>query len=65
MKPLVETNPYLKNKEHREASNNRSTSSSCGVEGIIVRPSFSISSFSLDSSKAAKGIEKIKARLKG
>ncbi len=65
MKPLVETNPYLKNKEHREASNNRSTRSSCGVEGIIMSPSFSISSFSIDSSRAEKGLEKIKARLRG
>ncbi|RUQ81511.1 hypothetical protein [Legionella septentrionalis] len=61
MKPLIETNPYLKNKEQREASNNRSTRSSCGVEGIVMSPSFSIS---IDSSRAKKGLEKIKTRLR-
>ena len=63
MKPLIETNPYLTNKEHREASNKRSIRSSCGVEGIVVT---SLSdSISIDSSRAKKGLEKIKARVRG
>ena len=36
MKPLIETNPNLKNKEHREFANARSAITSCGVEGLKV-----------------------------
>lgn len=34
MKPLIETNPYLKNKEYREFTNARSVRTSSGVKGI-------------------------------
>lgn len=33
-KPLIETNPYLKNAAMREKLISRSVRSSCGVEGI-------------------------------
>ena len=33
-KPLIETNPYLKNAAMREKLVSRSVRSSCGVEGI-------------------------------
>jgi len=62
MKPLIETNPYLINKEHREASNARSVKTSCGVEGITIKP-FSMTQVRLDSSKTQLVLNKIKARL--
>jgi hypothetical protein len=34
MKPLIETNPYLKNPSDRERLISRSVRTSCGVEGI-------------------------------
>jgi hypothetical protein len=34
-KPLIETNPYLKNAEMRDKLISRSVRSSCGVEGIM------------------------------
>lgn len=63
MKPLIETNPYLRNKEHREASNRLSTRSSCGVEGIVV--SSSSEDFLIGSSRTKKALEKIRTRVKG
>jgi len=33
-KPLIETNPYLKNADVRDRLISRSVRSSCGVEGI-------------------------------
>ncbi len=35
-KPLIETNPYLKNADMREKLISRSVRTSCGVEGIKV-----------------------------
>lgn len=61
MKPLIETNPYLTNKEHRETSNARSARTSCGVEGIRV-DSFS-KKFNVDSSKTKRVLNKIRIRL--
>jgi hypothetical protein len=57
---LIETNPYLKDKEHREASNARSARSSCGVEGIRVG-SFLKDPISIDSSKTREVLYKMKA----
>lgn len=34
IKPLTETNPYLKDSARRERLNKQSVRSSCGVEGI-------------------------------
>jgi hypothetical protein len=34
VKPLIETNPYLKNPETRKRLVARSVATSCGVEGI-------------------------------
>ncbi len=62
MKLLIETNPYLINKEHRETSNARSAKTSCGVEGITVKP-FSKAHIQLDSSRSEKVLDKIKTRL--
>lgn len=61
MKPLIETNPYLTNKEHRVTSNARSARTSCGVEGIRVE---SVSKrFNIDSSKTQQVLNRIKNRL--
>ena len=60
MKPLIETNPYLTNKVHREASNARSARTSCGVEGIRVESDSN--KFNIDSSKTQKVLNKIKIR---
>ena len=62
MRPLIETNPYLINKEHRETSNARSARTSCGVEGIKVKP-FSKGHAQVDSSRSQKVLDKIKTRL--
>lgn len=62
MKPLIETNPYLINKEHRETSNARSARTSCGVEGIMVT-TFSKNHIQIDSSKTQMVLNKIKVRL--
>ena len=59
MKPLIQTNPYLSDKTHREASNARSARTSCGVEGIKV----GASSSSLKNTKSSKVLRKIKKRL--
>lgn len=62
MKPLIETNPYLINKVHRETSNVRSARTSCGVEGVIVKP-FSKAHERIDPSKTKQVFDKIKTRL--
>ncbi len=62
MKPLIETNPYLKNKDYREASNKRSVHSSYGVEGIVVTSE--PDNILVDHSRSKKALEKIKARVK-
>lgn len=62
MKTLIETNPYLINKEHREASNARSARTSCGVEGIVVH-SIPKSHIQVDSSRTQRVLIKIKDRL--
>lgn len=62
MKPLIDTNPYLANKAHRETSNARSTRTSCGVEGIKVE-SFANIRIQIDSSKTDAVLNKIKNRL--
>jgi hypothetical protein len=62
MKPLIETNPYLTNKAHRETSNARSAKTSCGVEGIKVE-SFSKVNVQIDSSKTNVVLNKMKSRL--
>jgi hypothetical protein len=63
MKPLIQTNPYLKDKEYRETSNARSARTSCGVEGIKVE-AFSKGQIHIDSTNTHKVFEKIKLRLK-
>lgn len=62
MKPLIETNPYLINKAHRETSNARSARTSCGVEGIKVA-SFSNVHIQIDSVKTDAVLNKMKSRL--
>ena len=62
MKPLIETNPYLMNKVHRETSNARSARTSCGVEGIKVE-SFSKTHVHVDTSRTQAVLSKIKTRL--
>ena len=62
MKSLIETNPYLINKEHRESSTLRSVISSCGVEGIAVKP-FSEQSTFINPMKTQEALNKIKVRL--
>ena len=63
MKPLIETNPYLKNKEHREIANARSARTSCGVEGIKVRSVSKGVQIKIDSSKTKEVFNKMKQRL--
>ena len=62
MKPLIETNPNLINKGHREFSNARSAKTSCGVEGIKVNYSSKIH-IQVDSTKTSDVFNKIKNRL--
>ena len=62
MKPLIETNPYLMNKEHRDASIALSVRSSCGVEGIVARP-LPIDHINIDSSRSRELLSKIKKQL--
>lgn len=63
MKPLIKTNPYLKNKEHREIANVRSARTSCGVEGIKVRSVSNGVQIKIDSSKTKEVFNKMKQRL--
>ena len=51
MKTLSETNPYLKNKETAKMLNARSTRTSCGVEGIVAKPS-SKNNVQIDTSRS-------------
>lgn len=62
MKPLIETNPYLINKENRESSTLRSVISSCGVEGIIVKPFPERHTF-INPARTQEALNKIKTRL--
>jgi len=62
MKPLIETNPYLINKAHRETSNVRSARTSCGVEGIKIA-SFSKIHIQIDPVKTDAILTKMKSRL--
>ena len=62
MKPLIETNPYLINKAHRETSNERSARTSCGVEGIKV-VDFSKVYVQIDTYRTQEVLNKIKYRL--
>jgi len=62
MKTLLETNPYLKDKETAKSMNARSARTSCGVEGIKAK-SPSKSSIKADSSKTKAVFNKIKNRL--
>lgn len=62
MKPLIETNPNLINKGHREFSNARSAKTSCGVEGIKVNYSSKMH-IQVDSTKTSDVFNKIKNRL--
>jgi hypothetical protein len=61
MKTLSQTNPYLINKEEARFRNERSTRTSCGVEGIV--PDRKVVSVSIDKSKSAAVFAKIKDRL--
>lgn len=61
MKPLIETNPYLLNKEHREIANAQSARTSCGVEGISLKPSKI--KMIIEPSKSRQTFNKIKTRL--
>ncbi|WP_131775621.1 hypothetical protein [Legionella impletisoli] len=61
MKTLSETNPYLQDKELAKRLNERSTRTSCGVEGIVVndRPL----SIKIDHSRSNSVYAKMKKRL--
>ena len=62
MRPLIETNPYLINKDHLKISNTLSAKSSCGVEGIRVK-SVSGIQIQVDASITNAVLNKIKSRL--
>ena len=61
-KPLIETNPYLKDKAMREKLVSRSVRTSCGVEGI--KASQNISPFKITRRKN-KRIYNLIAKTKG
>lgn len=62
MKTLLETNPYLKDKEQAKILNTRSARTSCGVEGIVasVRSNTFIE---INTSKSDAVLTRIKKRL--
>lgn len=64
MNALIKTNPYLINSKRREASISRSVRSSCGVEGIIAKPSLT-PRIKIDSSRSRDLFNKIKSSLQG
>ena len=59
---LIDTNPYLRNKEIRESSNYRSARTSCGVEGIVEKTN--MQKIEIDSTKTKEVFSKIQLRLK-
>ena len=63
MSTLSETNPYLKDKETARLMNQRSTRTSCGVEGIEVHE---LGEFIIkpDTSKTDAIFRKIQSRLR-
>lgn len=61
MKTLLETNPYLQDREKTKLTNSRSARSSCGVEGIVIKSA--PQKLKIDSSKSHAVYNKIKERL--
>ena len=61
MKTLLETNPYLRDKENAKYLNVRSARSSCGVEGIAVKTA--PSKVKIEGTKSHLVYSKMKERL--
>lgn len=61
MKTLLETNPYLQDKENAKHLNARSARSSCGVEGIVIKTT--PLNVKIEGSKSHLVYSKIKERL--
>lgn len=61
MKTLLESNPYLKDREAAKAINSRSAKTSCGVEGIVITDLSQ--KVKLDTSKSKLVYKRIKVRL--
>lgn len=61
MKTLLETNPYLKDKEQARNSNIRSARTSCGVEGIAVSAHRHF--VQIDTSRSDAVFDRMKKRL--
>jgi hypothetical protein len=62
MRPLIETNPHLINKDHLKISNTLSAKKSCGVEGIRIK-SVSDVHIQIDTSITKAVLNKMKRRL--
>jgi len=59
MKTLIETNPYLQDKEKAKILNARSARTSCGVEGIV----YSNSSVEINTARSDAILDKMRKRL--
>jgi len=62
MKTLIETNPYLQNKEQAKMLNARSARTSCGVEGIVASIRSS-STAEINTSRSDAVLDRMRKRL--
>ncbi|HAU3942030.1 TPA: hypothetical protein F7Z59_08025 [Legionella pneumophila] len=63
MKTLIETNPYLQDKEQAKILNARSARTSCGVEGIVASSGSNFAA-KINTSRSDAVLDRMKKRLR-